>query len=70
MLKLLLLFEEVTHTLDGDSNGDSTVNISDAVALQKFLLGTGNLTNWKNGDLCQDGKIDVFDMVEIRKLII
>ncbi len=53
----------------GDLNNDSTINIADAVMLQKWLLGSGSLTNWKNADLCEDGRIDVFDMVEMRKLL-
>lgn len=56
--------------IKGDINKDGKVNISDAVSLQKWLLGTENLTDWKNADLCKDNRIDVFDMVEMRKLII
>jgi len=37
------------------------------VMLKKFLFGTGTLTNWKNGDLCKDNRIDVFDIIEARK---
>ena len=56
--------------LKGDANVDGEVNVADAVMLQKWLLGSGSLTNWKNVDLCEDGRIDVFDMVEMRKLIV
>ncbi|MDE6835146.1 MAG: InlB B-repeat-containing protein [Ruminococcus sp.] len=56
--------------IKGDANNDSTVNVSDAVMLQKWLLGSGTLTNWKNADLCEDGKIDVFDLVTMRQLLI
>ena len=59
----------VSTIIKGDANNDKTVDISDAVMLQKWLLGEGNLTNWKNVDLCEDGRIDVFDMIEMRKLI-
>ncbi|HQM02404.1 MAG TPA: hypothetical protein PLH98_17960 [Ruminococcus flavefaciens] len=31
------------------------------------VCGTGTLTNWKNGDLCKDNRIDVFDIIEARK---
>lgn len=54
----------------GDCNNDGYVNIADAVMLQKYLLGSGTLTNWKNADLCKDDCIDVFDMVLMRKLLI
>ncbi|MDE6834595.1 MAG: leucine-rich repeat protein [Ruminococcus sp.] len=56
--------------IHGDANGDSVVNIADAVMLQKWLLGSCILTNWNNVDLYEDGRIDVFDMVEMRKLIV
>lgn len=54
----------------GDCNNDGYVNIADAVMLQKYLLGNGSLTNWKNADLFKDDRIDVFDMVLMRKLLI
>lgn len=54
----------------GDCNNDGDVTIADAVMLQKYLLGSGSLTNWKNADLCKDDRIDVFDMVLMRKLLI
>lgn len=56
--------------IKGDCNDDGTVNIADAVMLQKFLLGSGSLTEWRNADLCEDERIDVFDMVLMRKLVI
>ncbi len=59
-----------TTNIKGDANGDGIVNVSDAVMLQKWLLCSGDLTKWKNVDLCEDGRIDVFDMVEMRKLLV
>ncbi len=56
--------------LRGDANNDGEVNVTDAVILQNWLLGSGDLPNWQNVDLCEDGVIDVFDMVLMRKLII
>ncbi len=56
--------------IKGDCNDDGTVNIADAVMLQKFLLGNETLNEWKNADLCEDERIDVFDMVLMRRLII
>lgn len=63
-------FELDTPTVKGDANADGYFDISDAVMLQKWLLGSGELNCWQNVDLCEDKKIDVFDMVEIRKLLI
>ena len=58
--------------IKGDINSDGKFDISDAVLLQKWLLGMSNieLTNWKAADLCKDDRLDVFDMIEMRKLII
>ena len=57
----------VTDHVKGDANDDNQFTIADAVMLQNWLLGSGELTNWHNADLCEDGIIDVFDMVEMRK---
>ena len=38
--------------------------------LQKYLHGTGTLTVPENGDLIKDGTLDVFDIIEMRKLLI
>ena len=54
----------------GDANNDSKVNIVDLVMIQKYLLCSGKLVNWKNVDMNQDNKIDVFDLVMLRHLII
>ncbi len=57
--------------IPGDVNCDGDINIADAVSLQNFLLGrTKTLGNWKNADLCKDNRIDVFDMVLMRRLLI
>ena len=60
----------VSSGIAGDCNGSNSFEIADAVMLQKWLLGSGGITEWQNADLCKDGKIDVFDMVEKRKLLI
>lgn len=54
----------------GDINTDESINIADAVCLQKYLLGNGSLNNWETADLCSDCRIDVFDMVLMRRMII
>jgi len=46
----------------GDVNTDGSFNIADAVMLQKWLIGAGNIINWKAGDLLSDNKLDVFDL--------
>lgn len=56
----------------GDVNLDGKFNVSDAVLLQKWLLAVPDtkLECWENADFCEDGRIDVFDMVEMRKMLI
>ncbi|MDE5753667.1 MAG: dockerin type I repeat-containing protein, partial [Oscillospiraceae bacterium] len=49
---------------------DGELTTVDAVVLQKWLLGTGELTCWQNVDLCKDGKIDVFDFCLLKKELI
>ncbi|MDE6036317.1 MAG: RICIN domain-containing protein [Ruminococcus sp.] len=63
---------EVPEFIFGDINNDLSVSVSDAVLLQKWLLSESDseLINWKSADLCEDGRLDAFDMVEMRKLII
>ncbi|MDE6781671.1 MAG: hypothetical protein K2J40_09460 [Ruminococcus sp.] len=67
-----IYFEIEDSKIEGDVNNDDKLNVSDAVLLQKWLLGMSNteLANWKAADLCEDGRLDVFDMVEMRKLLI
>ncbi len=55
---------------DGDVNGDGTLSVADLVTMQCFLLGSGDLVNWGNGDLCRDKRIDIFDLCLMRRLLI
>lgn len=58
-------------TLFGDVNFDGNVGISDAVQLNRYLLGhISELGNIKNADLLADGVIDIFDMVCLRKQLV
>lgn len=60
----------VIDHIKGDVNEDNKLTIADATMLQKWILGSGKLINWQNADLCKDGVIDIFDMIEMRKIII
>ncbi|MDE7122348.1 MAG: dockerin type I repeat-containing protein, partial [Oscillospiraceae bacterium] len=46
---------------------DGEFNILDIIVLQKWLLGAGNLPNWKAVDFNQDGIINIFDFVLAKK---
>lgn len=56
---------------DGDINADGEVSVSDAVSLQKWLLGDKEtvMLNWKAADLCEDDMLDAFDLCVLKKLI-
>lgn len=57
-------------SVKGDVNADGIFSIADAVMLQSWLAGTGELTEWQAGDLCGDNIIDIFDFCIMRKMII
>ena len=56
----------------GDVNADGVFSISDVVILQKWLLADSSVTlkNWKNADLCEDNRLDSFDIVMMKKQLI
>ena len=56
----------------GDCNGDGTFNVSDVVLLQKWLLTVPDthIENWKAANLCEDDRLDVFDLCEMKNELI
>ena len=56
----------------GDCNADGEFNVADVILLQKWILAVPNtnLPNWQAADLCEDGKLDVFDLVMMKRLLI
>ncbi|HEZ7985548.1 MAG TPA: RICIN domain-containing protein [Ruminococcus sp.] len=65
-------FDITVNSLKGDINSDGEFNISDAVLLQKWILAEPNakLADWKAADLCEDGKLDVFDLCMMKRMLI
>ncbi|MDE6833071.1 MAG: dockerin type I repeat-containing protein, partial [Ruminococcus sp.] len=61
---------EIDSISAGDCNGDGQFTISDVVMFQKWLSGTGDLTDWKNADLTFDNKLDIFDLVLMKQAVI
>lgn len=53
----------------GDVNADGKFNVSDIVMLQKWLLCSGILTDWKAGDMNKDNIINVFDLCLMRCML-
>ncbi|MBO4878090.1 MAG: discoidin domain-containing protein [Ruminococcus sp.] len=54
----------------GDVNADGAFNAADLVAMERFLLGAGELKAPAAGDLIADGITDTFDLIAMRRLII
>ncbi len=67
-------YGEVPHDptpdyVSGDVNADGSFDVTDVVALQKWLLAVPDtsLANWKAADLCEDDKLDVFDLCLMKR---
>ena len=54
----------------GDVNLDGEINISDAVVLQRFLLGKYVSTGAYYGDMNEDSSVDVFDLVFLKRILL
>ncbi|MDE6034990.1 MAG: carbohydrate-binding protein [Ruminococcus sp.] len=66
-----LFAQPASDEITGDVNNDGIFNVSDAVILQKWLLGASDeIVNRKSADLHEDNKIDVFDLVIMKKLLV
>ena len=63
---------ESSDRLMGDVNMDGNFDIADVVLLQKWLLAVPDtkLTDWKAADLCEDNRLDVFDLCLMRRKLI
>ena len=61
-----------TTSLRGDINRDGVFNVSDVVLMQKWLLAVPNtkMADWKAGDLCEDNRLDVFDLCLMKRELI
>ena len=64
-----LAFDEI-GTDAGDVNIDSKVNMSDAVSLQRYLLGRYVPTGAYYGDMTGDGNVNVYDMIALKDEIV
>lgn len=55
------------NTVRGDVNADESFNIADIVMLQKWILGAGDIIDWKAGDLLDDRVLDAYDLCIMRR---
>lgn len=58
--------------VEGDVNADGTFNVADVVMLQKWLLAVPDtkLADWKTADMCEDNRIDVFDLCLMKRKLL
>ena len=59
----------VPASIDCDVNSDGEFSIADIVLFQKWLLCAPEteLSDWKAADLCEDGRLDVFDLILMKR---
>lgn len=62
----------LTGKIEGDVNNDGSFDIADVVLLQKWLLAVPDthLADWKAADLCDDNRLDVFDLCMMKRKLI
>lgn len=53
----------------GDVNADGKFTMLDIIMLQKYLVCTGDITDIDAADVCEDGRVNVNDLVVLKKLI-
>ncbi|MGN1086060.1 MAG: right-handed parallel beta-helix repeat-containing protein [Porcipelethomonas sp.] len=57
-------------TESGDVNSDGEFNSDDIIAMQKYLLNAGDISDWEAGDLFADGQINVFDLCMMKRKLL
>ncbi|MCR4643960.1 MAG: DEAD/DEAH box helicase [Oscillospiraceae bacterium] len=53
-------------------NCDGEISVADVILLQKWLLAVPNthLPSWKLADVCEDGRLDVFDLCLLKRMLL
>lgn len=69
--KILTKSDEI-QSVKGDVNADGEFSVADVVLLQKWLLAVPDieLADPKSADLCEDGKLNVFDLCIMKRELI
>ena len=70
LLTAAVLSQNEPDRVAGDVNADGIFELSDVVMLQKWLLGAGELTDWSAGDLCQDDRLNGFDLCVMKRMLV
>lgn len=56
--------------VQGDANGDGYMGIADAVMLQNYIMGKGEIKNLSLVDFTSDGVIDSFDLCLMKQAVL
>lgn len=69
LLTAAMLSENAPERIRGDVNADGEFNAADLVTLSNWLHSKpeSDLADWKSGDLCEDNRINIFDLSLMRK---
>ena len=54
----------------GDINVDESINLVDVVLAQKYLLGIPERVHYKFMDMNNDGKLNIFDLIIIKRIVL
>lgn len=66
----ILIKKNSSASLKGDVNQDGLFSLADVIMLQKWLLCSGKLTDWKAGDFTEDQLINIFDLILMKRELI
>ncbi len=71
-MNYIVIASDAKLPIRGDVNADGKFDIADVVLLQKWLLAVPDtqLADWQTGDLCEDGKLNVFDLALMKRDLI
>lgn len=64
--------ENNTEIVSGDINADGTTGVADAVLLKKWLYNAADTqpVSLETADLCKDGKLNVFDLCVMKRVLL
>ncbi len=54
----------------GDVNADGDFTLLDIVMMQKFLISAGTLNDYAAGDVCEDNKLNAFDLGMMKRSLL
>ncbi len=66
----ILTKPETSEQIAGDVNQDGNFNLTDIITFQKWLLGSGNLNNWKAADFTGDKMLNIYDLILMKKALL